>query len=215
MARSKGTLPPPTNLPLNRLSLHIMCTLSFVSWRNMLDFKSSTSYISSHNEMKRTPPSLRSTYAQLHFRHSRAWRRKPPSNTHGPAPAAPVCLRDNNAPGARGIHHLKHLFILRQARLIESIKNGRWVYYRLPQRSHRLCARCSGVDNPRVGRLPADCSGCSGLAGYFAQHQHPRILQAEAYSRPSRSGRRHRRRCRATRWQPRIKSGDLNGIHQA
>ena len=26
----------------------------------------------------------------------------------------------------------KHLFILRQARLIESIKNGRWVYYRLP-----------------------------------------------------------------------------------
>ena len=27
----------------------------------------------------------------------------------------------------------KHLFILRQARLIESIKNGRWVYYRLPQ----------------------------------------------------------------------------------
>lgn len=27
----------------------------------------------------------------------------------------------------------KHLFILRQAHLIESIKNGRWVYYRLPQ----------------------------------------------------------------------------------
>ena len=27
----------------------------------------------------------------------------------------------------------KHLCILRQARLIESIKNGRWVYYRLPQ----------------------------------------------------------------------------------
>lgn len=27
----------------------------------------------------------------------------------------------------------KHLFILRQARLIESIKNGRWVYYRLPE----------------------------------------------------------------------------------
>lgn len=26
----------------------------------------------------------------------------------------------------------KHLFLLRQARLIESIKNGRWVYYRLP-----------------------------------------------------------------------------------
>lgn len=27
----------------------------------------------------------------------------------------------------------KHLFLLRQARLIESIKKGRWVYYRLPQ----------------------------------------------------------------------------------
>ena len=26
----------------------------------------------------------------------------------------------------------KHLYILRQARLIESIKNGRWVYYQLP-----------------------------------------------------------------------------------
>lgn len=27
----------------------------------------------------------------------------------------------------------KHLFLLRQARLIESIKKGRWVYYRLPE----------------------------------------------------------------------------------
>ena len=27
----------------------------------------------------------------------------------------------------------KHLFLLRQARLIEGIKKGRWVYYRLPQ----------------------------------------------------------------------------------
>ena len=26
----------------------------------------------------------------------------------------------------------KHLFLLRQARLIESLKKGRWVYYRLP-----------------------------------------------------------------------------------
>lgn len=34
----------------------------------------------------------------------------------------------------------KHLFILRQARLIESIKNGRWVYYRLPQ-SPAACVR--------------------------------------------------------------------------
>ena len=29
----------------------------FVNWRNMLDFKSPTSYISSHNEMKRTSTS--------------------------------------------------------------------------------------------------------------------------------------------------------------
>ena len=34
----------------------------------------------------------------------------------------------------------KHLFILRQARLIESIKNGRWVYYRLPQ-NPEACVR--------------------------------------------------------------------------
>jgi DNA-binding transcriptional ArsR family regulator len=27
----------------------------------------------------------------------------------------------------------KHLFVLREAHLIESIKKGRWVYYRLPQ----------------------------------------------------------------------------------
>lgn len=27
----------------------------------------------------------------------------------------------------------KHLFLLRQARLIESVKKGRWVYYRLPE----------------------------------------------------------------------------------
>ena len=27
----------------------------------------------------------------------------------------------------------KHLFLLRQARLIENIKKGRWVYYRLPE----------------------------------------------------------------------------------
>lgn len=28
----------------------------------------------------------------------------------------------------------KHLFLLRQAGLIESVKKGRWVYYRLPQK---------------------------------------------------------------------------------
>lgn len=55
----------------------------------------------------------------------------------------------------------KHLYLLRQARLIESIKKGRWVYYRLP-------------DNPSPSVSDALCWVGKELAGS------PQILQDAA-----------------------------------
>ena len=55
----------------------------------------------------------------------------------------------------------KHLFLLRQARLIENIKKGRWVYYRLPE-------------NP----MPSVCDALAWLEKELADN--PQILQDAA-----------------------------------
>lgn len=55
----------------------------------------------------------------------------------------------------------KHLFLLRQARLIENIKKGRWVYYRLPE-------------NP----MPSVCDALAWLERELADN--PQILQDAA-----------------------------------
>ena len=54
----QGHTPNPRKLTTQSFAPSYRCAgYHFVSWRNMLDFKSPTSYISSHNEMKRTSTS--------------------------------------------------------------------------------------------------------------------------------------------------------------
>ncbi|MDR2826329.1 MAG: metalloregulator ArsR/SmtB family transcription factor, partial [Deltaproteobacteria bacterium] len=60
----------------------------------------------------------------------------------------------------------KHLSVLRQARLIESAKHGKWVYYRLAE---------AQAENNRIGRMVKDALDLmrGNLAG------HPAILRDE------------------------------------
>lgn len=52
-----------------------------------------------------------------------------------------MCVHPDGAPGPGPVHTSKHLSILKQARLIESVKDGKFVYYRLTlpgSPSHRM-----------------------------------------------------------------------------
>lgn len=101
----------------------------------MLDFSSLASYISPHNEMKRTSTSI--SYGVHMLSYISAIRALGDENRLRILMALrlrPLCVCEiTTLLGLAASTTSKHLFILRQARLIESIKNGRWVYYRLPQ----------------------------------------------------------------------------------
>lgn len=101
----------------------------------MLDFSSLASYISLHNEMKRTSTSI--SYGVHMLSYISAIRALGDDNRLRILMALrlrPLCVCEiTTLLGLAASTTSKHLFILRQARLIESIKNGRWVYYRLPQ----------------------------------------------------------------------------------
>lgn len=101
----------------------------------MLDFRSLASYISPHNEMKRTSTSI--SYGVHMLSYISAIRALGDENRLRILMALrlrPLCVCEiTTLLGLAASTTSKHLFILRQARLIESIKNGRWVYYRLPQ----------------------------------------------------------------------------------
>ena len=100
----------------------------------MLDMPPLTSYISPYNELKKTCTSntgechmltyvsvIRALGDDNRLRILMALRHRP------------LCVCEiTTLLGLAASTTSKHLFILRQARLIESIKNGRWVYYRLP-----------------------------------------------------------------------------------
>ena len=102
----------------------------------MLDFNHPTSYISSHNEMKKTSTSITSPGVHM-LSYISAIRALGDENRLRILMALrmrPLCVCEiTTLLGLAASTTSKHLFILRQARLIESIKNGRWVYYRLPQ----------------------------------------------------------------------------------
>ena len=77
----------------------------------------------------------------------------------------------------------KHLFLLRQARLIESIKKGRWVYYRLPQnpspsiRAALAWTMNELAESPQIAQDEAALRGITHSAGIhdFLKSKHIRV----------------------------------------
>ena len=82
----------------------------------------------------------------------------------------------------------KHLFLLRQARLIEGIKKGRWVYYRLPQnpspsiRAALDWATHELAESPQVAQDEAALLGITHNTNIhdFLKRKHIRIPDDEA-----------------------------------
>ena len=61
----------------------------------------------------------------------------------------------------------KHLFLLRQARLIENIKKGRWVYYRLPENpTPSVCDALAWLEKELAGN-PQILQDAAALPGIF------------------------------------------------
>ena len=77
----------------------------------------------------------------------------------------------------------KHLFLLRQARLIESIKKGRWVYYQLPQNPSASIRTALAwtinelAESPQIAQDEAALRGITHDAGIhdFLKNKHIRV----------------------------------------
>ena len=77
----------------------------------------------------------------------------------------------------------KHLFLLRQARLIESIKKGRWVYYQLPQNPSASIRTALAwtinelAESPQIAQDEAALRGITHNAGIhdFLKNKHIRV----------------------------------------
>ena len=95
----------------------------------------------------------------------------------------------------------KHLFLLRQARLIESIKKGRWVYYRLPENpTPSVCDALAWLekeldDNPQILQDAAALPGIfhnKNIHAFLEQKHIPAATcgAEDAENQPTHSGRK-------------------------
>ncbi len=102
-------------------------------WRIMLDLPLQPPYISPYNELKKTSTSTAGSTMLTYISVIRALGDENRLRILMALRHRPLCVCEiTTLLGLAASTTSKHLFILRQARLIESIKNGRWVYYRLP-----------------------------------------------------------------------------------
>lgn len=95
----------------------------------------------------------------------------------------------------------KHLFLLRQARLIESIKKGRWVYYRLPESPSPSVSDALGWVSKELAESPQILQDAAALPGishnknihFFLEQKHiPAALDADGVeNQHTHSGRKH------------------------